>query len=332
MIRCLTALMLAGSLCAATAPNPAEQLEEILARPALDAWAIADLRGVLEQMPAASRAVGLKRLAKAAIPATSPVVARYLNDWDREVAVAAITAVTALWPTEAEHAATVRERIAAPEDEVAAVAIAFALHVGDDLAVPQLAKRLIAQPQDAAARNALRRLTGQDLADGAAWLGWYEQRIAVSSPLMAELARDSAAADPVVAARAVHRLVGLKEQPSVVAELLIAAAARPEQSVHDIARTGLRLIGGPVAACWRPEAEEPLVVSAPPVASSAVAAVSAPSAPPSKLGEWLALGGMAVLGGGAVIAWRRCRPVVVEAAKQLSTRFVRRRKRMTWLN
>jgi len=325
-------LMIAVMWCtSAMAAEPLAVIDEILKRPVFDSWAMGDLRRAMEGLPAADKINALDRFSRAGIAGTAPVAASLLADSESAVVVAAIATLTALWPTEIEHAVAVRQRIAGSDAAVTAAAIGFALRVSDDQAIPMLAQRLQRVSDDTGARNALRRLTKQDLADGGAWLSWYEQRQAAIAPLMAELARDVVSTDTAVAARAVHRLIGLKEQQNDVAQLLVVAAARPEAAVSDVAKAGLQIIGGPVAACWRPgqaplPAEEPI----PQAKSAAIVIASTPLAV-SHAADWILLGLILVVSVGFVLAWRRCKPVAVEAAKQLSTRFVRKAKQMKWM-
>jgi hypothetical protein len=336
----LCSLLAPAAAAAAAAPTAAaDPIAAILARGNFDSWAAADLRRAFDGASSEARIAGLRAIGSARLGAAASEVARRLDDGDPAVSIAVIEVLSDLWPTSVADAERVRKAIGERDDRVSAAAIRFAIHVGDDRAIPELARRLEAHPGEAIARDALRRLSGQDLADGAAWSLWYQERVATGAALLDDLARDVSGTDAAVATRAVHRLITLKEQPSAVAELLITAADRPEPEVRAVAATGLRLVGGPVAACWKPKApgepESPATLAAAP----AVATRAAAPAPASASGSASAFVPVSILIGAlaaVAFAWRG-RPAPHGPAPApapvpvVSTRIIRRRERMTWL-
>lgn len=339
----LFALCCAASLGAAQSSDP---LTALLARPADDAWLASDLHKLLIDLPPAERAKAMQAIASARRPDLAAEVVAAVQDRDPVVAAAAIAALGTLWPTSVEHATVVRNLIAdAQPGPVAVAAISFAMQVGDDRAIPDLARRLQRIEDDVRARDALRRLTGKDFSEGGgAWLAWYDERVATLKPLLEQLSSEVAAPDAAVATRAVQRLMGLKEQPSAVGEILVVAARHPAKQVRDMAAVALRLIGGPVAGCWKPESldeEEPLAVGHSGATSgAAVVAARLPTAAQAS-NDLMALAifaGLVVVLVGVVLSLRRkpapvpAKAVVAPNQVPMSTRIIRRRERMTWLN
>lgn len=321
----------AGFLPGVQAVDP---LGEVLAREDSDHWLATDLRRVLSDLPPAGRAEALKVIGATRRASLADETAAWVDDGNPVVAIAAIDALIALWPTSAEHAALVRAKLLSPLEDVPEAAIRFALHVGDDRAIPDLARRLQREPTDESTRNALRRLSGQDFPDGGGWLGWYDERVATLAPLLAQAQGEVVSPDSALATRAVQRLMGIKEQQSSVGEIVLVAATHPAPQVRDMAHTALRLIGGPVAGCAQASFPLPLGTRAD------VVAIPAPGTDPVPVQAHLALAdnalGAAIVFLALIALLAACvfalrRPPAPGAAP-LSTRIIRRMKRTTWLS
>ena len=341
MPRCLLLILLlvvVGSLSAATS-EPKDVVGEILVRPVYDSWAAEDLRHALEKMPDVEKVAALRRLAATMRKDIAPEVVHYVLNTNPTLACAAIESLTGLWPTDIEHAEAVRQVIVAESSLVATAAMAFAVRITDERAIPLIAHRLSINPDDAAARDALRRLTNVDLADGNAWLAWHDEREKVLVPLLEELTKESESPTEAVASGAIHRLMAIKERPSQVAQALIRAAARPEPAIRDIARTGLRLMAGPVAACWRAKGvqnAEVEVVTPVLAAAAVIGPVASPTAESGSIGDMIFAGICMAVVLGLALLWhgggKKASAPPPPATEPISTRIVKRRERMKWLN
>lgn len=320
--------LLSVTLAMATLPAADELtgVREILAREQADTWTTSDLRQALSDIDPTVRPAALALVAETRRSEFVPLARDLLSVSDPAVVSAAIGVVAASWPTTAEDATAVRRLIGNSDDSIAAAAIAFATRIQDDLAVPTMADRLLAHPDDAELRKALVDLSGHDAGDGMGWHDWHQQQTTHTTHLLDQLESRLAAEDPKEVMVAVSLLVGERGAPALIADHLLMLVDHPDVQVRNLVRSALAVNPSAAAACWRGEQEsvDALAITDPqlaedtaqPAAAAVFAPVTGAMAPPAdSAASTSSTGWVWLLGIGGLIAavwwWRRARPQAV---------------------
>lgn len=301
-------------------------VREILARETMDSWAANDLRQAITDLDPSARPAALALVAAARKPEFVPLARDLMAASDPAVVTAAIGVVEASWPTSSEDAQAVRSLITHRDASVSSAAVAFAATIHDDQAVPALADRLLADPDNSALHQALVNLTGHDAGDAHGWHDWHRQQEDHVLNLLGSLESRLIAEDPKEVMVAVSVLLGERGAPALIAEQLLTLVDHPDAQVRSLVRSALAVNPSVAAACWRSgedaveaiaftdsgtEVGSDRAASAPATALVATANgeganATAAETGGSSVGLWLlVLGGLA----GGAVWWRRAHAV-----------------------
>lgn len=343
--------LLGATLAVATLPAADELtgVREILAREQADTWIANDLRQALSDLDPTARPAALALVAETRRSEFIPVARDLLSVSDPAVVSAAIDVVAASWPTTAEDAVAIRRLIGNGDERVASAAIAFATQIQDDLAVPTMADRLLAHPDDAAVRKALVELSGHDAENGMGWHDWHRQQTTHVTHLLGQLESRLSAEDPKEVMVAVSLLLGERGAPALIADHLLALVDHPDAQVRNLVSSALAVNPSAAAACWRAErgSADTLAITDDQVPADAVKPAAGATIASAPVGATMAAGSAAstgtsswmwLLGIGGLLGagwwWRRARKTIADPAAAVQVLPVnggkKRRISVTW--
>lgn len=286
-------LALAAGAMGADTTSLDTRVREIIARAQGTPLLVRDLDALIDGGTPAEAVAILAAIGRSGAGAAAPAAAEAVAHDDPRVAVAAIAAVTALWPTRIEDAEAVRAAIASPRPEVARAAIAFARAVGDDGALAPMITRLgDADPVRGEARAALVDLGGVDVgSDAAAWRAWADERQSRLDQGTERARKALAGEDATAASAALMSLLAVRHARVAVGEILVDAAGHRDAAIATLARNGLVNTGGPVCDCAMATLGQHGESARPPVEPPQLAAVP----PPETRRPWFTLSGVLVV-------------------------------------
>jgi len=200
----------------------------------------------------------LAAVADAKAPWAGGMASEALDDADAGVRAMAISALSRAWPTGLDDVDRVRRLVGDGDPRVVQSAAGFLGRVGDDGALPALVDRLDSD-KTGAIRKAIESLAkppGPTPVDAAGWREVLAAREARLAPLAETLRTSIRTKDMAAAHQAIADLLLLRDQRVAVGTLLAEAATSGNPNLARVAREGLGLLGGPVAACLPPAPDD----------------------------------------------------------------------------
>lgn len=227
-----------------------DPLNQVLQLEDGDAFATDRMEQILNISPIGTRAALVERLAATTRDDVEIVLHRMIQDEDQAAATVAIDALAKRWPTTMQDAETVRLLIRS-NGTVGDAACRYAAAIGDDEALPALIDRFLARPDDTAAEQALRSITG--LPNGCGPGGWSEeitQRLERSA-IALDKAEKLLEGTSMEAIAAVTLVAGMRPAGTRATQILIRATEHPDRTVRRSAMSILVTCATPPAAVWR---------------------------------------------------------------------------------